>query len=145
MKILGLVLAVLMLLGSAAVSVLGARKATQFRAQISELTAGMTDDQIAAISKEADIPSAGRMRAGTIAGYLGAAAAVLLLVLAFAKKRAVPVVAALSLVLIALSAALYPHIDTGPLDGLAPRVQALVAGVLGLIGAAGALLAAKKA
>jgi hypothetical protein len=145
MKILGLVLAVLMLLGSAAVSVLGARKANHFKDQLSELTAGMSADQLAAISKEADIPSTGRMGAGAIVGFLSAATALALLVVAFAKKKAVPLLAVLAIAAVGLSALLYPHIDTGPLDGLAPRMQAFVAGVLTLIGAGGAMLAAKKA
>jgi hypothetical protein len=44
----------------------------------------------------------------------------------------------------AISAAIYPHVATGPHDGLAPRVQALFATGLVVLGAFGALLAARR-
>ncbi len=43
----------------------------------------------------------------------------------------------------ALSAAVYPYVETGPLDGAAPRSLALVTIGLAVVGGLGALLAAQ--
>ena len=146
MKILGIILAFLMLIGSAFVAYKGADKANKAKNDISEVTKGLSSAQIAAFEKQAgeSIPSTGRLGAGRIVGLLGALAAIGLLVVAFAKKQLVGAVAGAAVGLALLSALIYPYIKTGPLEGMAPRPQAFVATVLAVIGAAGAWLYAKK-
>lgn len=145
MKILGIILAVLMLAGSAFVSIAGARKAKHLASEIHELTSTMSSKDKAALSSAVEVPSQGRLNTGAIAGWIAALAALALLIGAFAKKSAVPALAALAIGIAAASAVIFPHVQTGPMDGMAPRVQALVATVLAVIGAGGALLAARKA
>jgi hypothetical protein len=114
--------------------------------EIAQLTDKMSDSDKAMLEKEAGeaIPSAGRLNSGGIVAIIGALAAFALLVVTFAKKSLVPMLAVGAVGLTAVSAAIYPYVRTGPLDGMAPRMQAIVALVLVVIGAAGAMLAAKK-
>jgi hypothetical protein len=145
MKILGIILAVLMLSGSAFVGILGANKARD----VAKLASVVEDMASARGGKKAeaalaDIPSSGRLSFGSIVGFLGVAAAVGLLVVTFAKKNLVVYAAAAAVGLALVSALIYPYVPTGPMDGLAPRPQALVATALAAIGALGAWLAARK-
>ena len=80
-----------------------------------------------------------------IVGVLGALGCVGLLVVMFVKKPLVLKVAAVALVLLAVAAFISPGIKTGPLDGMAPRPQMLLALGLGVVGAAGAWLASRGA
>jgi hypothetical protein len=139
MKILGIILAVLFLVGSAFVGITGSNKARKSANQISELTDALGSD----VSLP-DVPSAGRLKVGGIVGLVAGIGSLVLLVAAFAKRSAVPGLAGLVLSLSLVAALLYPHIETGPLDGMAPGPQAFVALVLAVIGAGGALLAARK-
>lgn len=145
MKILGIILAVLMLLGSAFVSGAGARKAKHLASELHELTGSMSASDKALLGATSiEVPSEGRLKGGAIAGWIAALGALALLIVAFAKKSAVPALAGLAVAIAAASAVIYPHVQTGPMDGMAPRVQALVATVLTVIGAGGALLAARR-
>ena len=146
MKILGIILAVLFLTSSAFVGIVGSNKARKLSHDISELTKGMSPEMKAAMQKEAgDIPSTGRLSGGGVVAIVGGLAALALLVMAFVKKDLVGKAAVAVVALGALSAIIYPHVDTGPMDGMAPRTQAVVATVLAIIGALGAWLAARKA
>jgi hypothetical protein len=142
MKILGMILAVLMLSGSAFVGFVGANKARQAANDIDQVTAGMTAEQKSALGEA--VPSTGRLTFGSIVGILGAVAAAGLLAVAFARKSLVPKLAAAAVLLTVLSIAIFPYIETGPTDGMAPRTQAIVAAVLAAIGAVGAMLAARQ-
>lgn len=148
MKILGYILAVLLLLSTAFVDLMGARKAHKLAgdlAQVTELTKGMSAEQKAAFdAKVGDVPSAGRLNGAAAVGAIGGLAALALLVAAFAKKSAVRMFAVVTVGATALSALLYPFVPTGPMDGAAPRPMALVAIVLAIIGAGGALLASRE-
>jgi hypothetical protein len=141
MKILGIVLAILFLLSTAFVGITGANKARDAGSKISQATEMLGGGD----SKLTDeLPSAGRLKTGGIVGLVAGVGALVLLVLTFAKKSAVPGFAALVLGLSALAALIYPYVQTGPLDGMAPRPQAILALVLGIVGATGSLLAARK-
>jgi len=142
MKIIGFILAFLFLCSAAFVGIIGGNKARHLASDVSELTAGLSDAELTSMSS--DIPSAGRLKAGGIAGLVAGAGALALLVAAFVKKSSVPGIAAATVGLGALAAAILPHVETGPLDGMAPRMQAIVALVLAAIGAGGALLAARR-
>lgn len=144
MKILGLILAFLMLLGSALLSGTAAHKAKHLAVEVHELTSTMSAADRAALGSAVDVPSEGRLKSGAIAGWLAALVAIVLLGAAFAKRSAVPALAALAVAIAAASAVIYPHVQTGPLDGWAPRMQALIATVLAVVGAGGALLAAAR-
>ncbi len=148
MKILGYVLAVLLLVSTAFVGLMGARKAHKLAgdlAQVSEMMKGMSAQQRAALeAKAGGIPSPGRLDGAAAVGAIGGLAALALLVAAFAKKSAVKLLAVVTVGATALSAILYPYIQTGPLDGAAPRPMALVGIVLAIIGAGGAMLASRE-
>jgi hypothetical protein len=145
MKILGIILAVLMLTGSALVGVLGsnkARDAASMISQVEELAGARGGKKAAAVMGE--LPSSGKLKFGSIVGLLGAAAAAALLVMTFAKKNLVLYAAGAAVGLALISAVIYPHVPTGPTDGLAPRPQALLAAGLAAVGALGAWLASRK-
>ena len=144
MKILGIVLAILMLAGTAFVTLAAANKSHKLASDVAEITKGLSADQLEAISKGAgDIPSTGRLNGGAVVGGLGGLAALVLLVSVFAKKQWVKGLAVVTVGAAALSAIVYPYVKTGPMDGAAPRTLALVAIVLSIVGAGGALLAAR--
>jgi len=143
MKILGIILAVLFLTGSAFVGIIGSNKARKAASDISQLTE-LSDSLGGSSHALDDLPSAGRMKVGAIVGLVAGLGALVLLVMTFAKKSAVPGLAGIVAGLSLIAWLLYPYLQTGPLDGMAPRTQALVAFVLFLIGGAGSLLAARK-
>lgn len=143
MKILGFILAVLMLAGTAFVTLAAANKSHKLAGDVSEITKSLSSEELAMVSKNADIPSTGRLNGGAVVGGLGGLAAIVLLIAAFAKKQWVGALAAVTVGCAALSAAIYPHVQTGPMDGAAPRSLALVAIVLSIVGAGGALLASR--
>ncbi|MBX3155069.1 MAG: hypothetical protein KF773_03640 [Deltaproteobacteria bacterium] len=145
MKILGIILAILMLSGSLLVGVLGANKArdvAKLAAQFEEAIGASKGGKAAAMLD--DVPSSGRLSGGSIAGYLGAVAALGLLVVMFAKKNLVVPLIGAAVGLAVVSALIYPYVKTGPLDGMAPRPQALLAAGLAAVGGLGAWLAARK-
>jgi len=143
MKILGIILAVLMLAGTAFVGLAAANKSHKLASDLKEVTKGLSADQMKLVAKSTEIPSAGRLDAGAVVGGLGGLAALVLLVAAFAKKSWVKGLAGVTVGCAAVSAVIYPHVQTGPIDGAAPRSLALVAIVLSLVGALGAWLAAR--
>ena len=85
------------------------------------------------------------LEAGGILGVVGALGCVALLVVMFVKKPLVLKFAIGTLVLCAVAAIVYPGIETGPMDGMAPRPQMLLALGLGAVGAVGAWLASRQA
>jgi hypothetical protein len=145
MKILGFILAFLMLAGTAFVTLAAANKSHKLASDLAEVTKGMSADELAAVSKGSgmEIPSTGRLNGGAVVGGLGGLAAIVLLIAAFAKKQWVKGLGAVTVGAAALSAAIYPHVQTGPMDGAAPRTLALIAIGLSIVGAGGALLAAR--
>ncbi len=143
MKVLGIILAILMLGASAFVGLAATNKAFDFSDKITKLTDGMSSSDKAAITKE--IGSPGRFKTGGILGVVGALGCVALLVVMFVKKPLVLKLAIGTLVLCAVAAIVYPGIETGPMDGMAPRPQMLVALGLGAVGAVGAWLASRQA
>ena len=143
MKILGIILAILMLAGTAFVSLAAANKSHKLAGDISELTKGLSDAQLAAVAKEAGMPSSGRLNGGAVVGGLGGLAALVLLIAAFAKKDWVKGLGGATVAAAAISAVIYPYVKTGPMDGAAPRTLAFIAIGLAVVGAGGALLAAK--
>lgn len=141
MKIAGIILAVLMLTGSALVGVIGSNKAMDLGKDVAKITDGLSDAQMA----EAGIPSPGRLKFGGIVGILGAVFAVGLMVVTFIKRDKIPLVAIAAGALALVAIVLYPAIETGANDGMAPRTQAIVAGVMLVLGAGGAFLAKRSA
>ena len=146
MKIVILVFAALLLVGSAFVGIVGANKARHLGQQMSELTGKMSDAEKELVEKQAgeSIPSSGKLNAGAIVGYIGGLAAAVLLLVSFAKRELVGKVGPVAVVVTAVAAAIYPHVTTGPMEGMAPRPQALVAAALALVGFGLAMLAARK-
>ena len=143
MKILGIVLAFIMLGGSVFVGLAATNKGFDFSSKISQLTEGMDSSQKAAVTNETGSP--GRFKAGGVLGILGAIGCAALLVLMFVKKPLVIKAAIGTLVLCAIAAVAYPGIETGPMDGMAPRPQMLLALGLAAVGAVGAWLATREA
>ena len=147
MKILGYILAVLLLLGTAFVTLAAANKSHKLAGdvgQLSDMMKGLSDAQKAQLEdKTGGIPSAGRLNGGAVVGGIGGLAALVLLIAAFAKKSAVKTLAAVTVGCAVLSAIIYPYVQTGPMDGAAPRSLALVAIGLSIVGAGGAFLASQ--
>jgi hypothetical protein len=144
MKIVVIIFTVLMLVGTAFVSLAGANKSHKLAGDLAELTKGLSEAEMKSVAKDADLPSTGRLNGGAIVGGLGGLAALALLVVTFAKKPLVKAVGGATVACAALSAVLYPHIETGPADGAAPRSLAIAAIVMAIIGAGGAVFATKK-
>jgi hypothetical protein len=146
MKVLGFILAFLMLASTAFVGLAAANKSHDAAKAISEITKGMSADDLKVLSKAGDVPalpSSRRLNAGALVGGLGGLAAIVLLIAAFVKKDWVKGLGVVTVACAALSAAIYPYIPTGPTDGAAPRPMAVIAIVLAVLGALGALLAAR--
>jgi len=139
MKIAGIILAAIMLLGSALIGVIGANKSMDLSSEIAAVADVLTDAQ----ADEAGLPSAGRLKIGGIVGIVAALGALALLIVTFVKKDKVLMVAGATLGLCVLAIILYPGIETGPMDGMAPRTQGIVTMVLAALGAGGALMAKK--
>ena len=139
MKIAGIILAVLMLLGAAFVGGAGSNKSLDLSKEIAGVSDVLSEAQIEA----AGIPSAGRLKFGGIVGILGALSAFVLLVVSFVRKDKVLVVAGAMMAFSILAIILYPSVPTGGADGLAPRPQAMLAAALALVGVGGALMAKK--
>jgi hypothetical protein len=146
MKIVILIFAAVLLAGSAFVGFIGANKARDEAHKVSEVTGKLSADQLAMIEKETgeSVPSGGRLTAGSILGYLGGLAAAVLMVVAFANKQLVGKIGPVAIAVTALSALVYPYVHTGPMSGMAPRPQGLVAAALALVGFGLAMLAARK-
>lgn len=148
MKIVAIIFAVLTLLSTSFIALAAANKSHKLAgdvAKVMELTKGMSADERAAFDKEAGgIPSTGRLNGGALVGGLGGLAAFVLLIAMFAKKEWAKGLAGAVVGAAVLSAVIYPHVQTGPMDGAAPRSLALVAIVLGAIGAACASFAARR-
>src|SRR5580704_19326532 len=138
MKILGFILALLMLASTAFVTLAAANKSHHLASDLAAVTAGLDASDLKLVDKTIGIPSTGRLNAGALVGALGGLAALVLLVAAFVKKEWVGALSALTIACAAISAAIYPHVPTGPADGAAPRMLALVAIALGALGALGA-------
>jgi hypothetical protein len=143
MKILGIILAVLMLASTAFVALAAANKSFKLAGDLAKVTEGLTADQIKMIEKSGEVPSGGRLKGGAVIGGLGGLAAIVLLIAAFAKKQWVKGLAGATVACAAISAVVYPYVKTGPLDGAAPRSLAFVAIGLAVVGALGAWLAAR--
>ncbi len=141
MKIVGLILAALMLIGSAFVGVSGSNKSMELSSEIGAAADVLSEAQM----KEAGLPSAGRLKFGAMIGIVAAIGAlVLVLVMVWRSDKVVPV-AGVTMACCLCAIALYPSIGVGPTEGLAPRMQAVIALVLAAVGACGALLATRPA
>lgn len=148
MKIVAIIFGLLALLVTSFVALAAANKSHKLAgdlAQVEKLTKGMSAQEQAAFEKETGgIPSSGRLNGGAVVGAIGGLAAFVLLIAMFAKKDWAKVLAAVTVGAAVLSAAVYPHIETGPMDGAAPRTLAIVAIIAGAIGAACATFAARR-
>ncbi len=136
MKIAGMILAVLMLLGSAAIGAIGANKTMDL--------VEIMDEVPAEVREAAGLPSAGRLKIGGIVAFLAAAGAMALLVTTFVKKDKIPMLIGIAVGLCVIAIVANPSIEVGPADGMAPRTQAMVAAVMAALGAAGSFLVSKS-
>ncbi|HTL38410.1 MAG TPA: hypothetical protein VL326_35010 [Kofleriaceae bacterium] len=148
MKIVAIIFAVLTLLATSFVALAAANKAHKLAgdvAQVEKMTKGMSAQERASFDKEVGgIPSSGRLNGGAVVGGLGGLAAFVLLIAMFAKKDWAKGLAGATFGAALLSALVYPHVQTGPMDGAAPRSLAIACIVMGAIGAACATFAARK-
>ena len=148
MKIVAIIFALLTLLSTSFIALAAANKSHKLAGDVSkvmEMTKGMSAAERASFDKEVGgIPSTGRLNGGAVVGGLGGLAAFVLLIAMFAKKEWAKGLAGAVVGGAVLSALIYPHVQTGPMDGAAPRSLALVAIVLGVIGAVCATFAARK-
>ena len=143
MKALGIIFGLLLLASTVFVTLAAANKSHHLASDLAAVTQGLTADQLKEAKAAVDLPSGTRLNAGALVGAIGGLAAFVLLVAMFAKKNWVAGLGGLTVACAALSAAIYPHIETGPMDGAAPRSLALIAIGLGAVGALCAVLAAK--
>src|SRR5205823_9234284 len=123
MKIVGILLALVFLATSAFVGIVGSNKARKASTEITQLTDALGSN----VQLPDDLPSPGRLKVGALVGLVAGIGALVLLVVTFANKSAVPGLAGIVLSLSLLAALLYPYLETGEHDGMAPRPQALVA------------------
>jgi len=137
MKIVGIVLAALMLLGSAFVGAAGSSKSMDLSYEIGAAAEVLTEAQM----EEAGLPSAKRLKFGGLVGIVAALGALALLLATFAKRDKVFLMAGATMAFCVLAILLYPSVDVGPTEGMAPRTQAIVALLMAAIGAGGAVLA----
>ena len=97
------------------------------------------------VARELDVRSDGRhVQLTQPHGILAAVGCLGLLIIMFVKKPLVLKVAIGTMVLCGVAAIVYPGIETGPMDAMAPRPQMLVALGLAVVGADGAWLASRE-
>jgi hypothetical protein len=144
MKLLGFILAILLLLATAFVTLAAANKSHHLASDIATITGQLGGADLDVLGKKLDLPSPMRLNIAALIGALGGIASLILLVAAFAKKSWVGAFSVITIGCAAITAALYPHIETGPADGAAPRTLALIAIGLAAVGALGAWLAARR-
>ncbi|HEY1818254.1 MAG TPA: hypothetical protein VGG74_38195 [Kofleriaceae bacterium] len=144
MKILGILLALISLLATAFLALAAANKSHSLAHDLSQLMGQLGGGhELDVLGKKMELPSTGRLNAGALIGAIGGITALVLLVAAFVKKQWVGGLATLTIACAAISAAIYPHIETGPGDGAAPRLLAVIAIGLAVLGSLGAALAAR--
>ncbi len=149
MKVLALILGIVLFVPVAFIGGAMTKKSFQFADQLGEAfkaTDGMTAEQQKQVEESVKVayakqfntefPSTARVKAGAVLTALGAIASLLLVIFAFVKKNSALGMAGCLLALFALAAVVFPHIPTGPHDGVAPRTGALI----GLAFAAGQAL-----
>lgn len=132
-KVAGIALAVLMLLASACVGIFNSNDSMDV-AKVSEHLEDVVGDQ-------AGIPPASRLKLGSVAGILGGLASVALVVVTFIWRDKVVWVAGAALIACAAAIFLYPTMAMSTQGSLSLKGKAMVALVLALLGALGALLA----
>ena len=136
MKLAGIVLAALMLFSAVYVGVTGSSKSMDLGDNVVSISGSLSDSEMEA----AGLPSAGRLRFGGIISILAALSSLALLVVTLVRKEKIPTMAIATLALSLLAVALYPTFENGPPADMAPRVQALLAAALALVGAAGSMM-----
>ncbi|HEX4451589.1 MAG TPA: hypothetical protein VH143_11995 [Kofleriaceae bacterium] len=144
MKLLGFILAILLLLATAFVTLAAANKSHHLASDIATIAGQLGGGDSGALAKQLDLPSPMRLNVAALIGALGGIASLILLIAAFAKKSWVGALSVLTIGCAAITAALYPHIETGAGDGAAPRPMALIAIGLAAVGALGAYMATKR-
>jgi hypothetical protein len=144
MRIIGIVLAIVMLVSALGVDLLAASKTHHLAKQIDTLTEGMTADQKAEIASASGAPSTGRLKGGMAVSVFAALAAIVLLVSTFKKKAPHMKIASATLGLTLLGILVYPSFPTGEGEGMAPRPMMILALVLAAIGALGTWLANRR-
>ncbi len=148
MKVLGIVLAILMLLLAGLINLLGAGKAFEASDDLEQAVALVESMGGAKAAVEAElgqeIPSTGRLDGGGFLALLATLAGLVAMVLLFARRKISPHAALACAALAGLTILVYPYIQTGPMDGLAPRTHGVIGLVMGGIAAMGAFLAARK-
>lgn len=139
MKVAGIILAALMLVGAVFVGVTGSTKSMDLGDNVVSISGSLSDAEMEA----AGLPSAGRLRFGGIISILAAISALGLLLVTFVRKETIPVLAIATLGLFLVAVVLYPAFDRGPPADMAPRVQAMLAAALALGGVLASLVVMK--
>lgn len=139
MKVAGIILAALMLVGAVFVGVSGSTKSMDLGDNVVSISGSLSDAEMEA----AGLPSAGRLRFGGIISILAAISALGLLLVTFVRKETIPVLAIATLGLFLVAVVLYPAFDRGPPADMAPRVQAMLAAALALGGVLASLVVMK--
>ena len=128
-----------MLFSAVYVGVTGSSKSMDLGDNVVSISGSLSEAEMDA----AGLPSAGRLRFGGIISILAALSSLALLVVTLVSQEKIPTVAIATLALSLLAVALYPTFENGPPADMAPRVQAFVAAVLALLGAAGSMMVKK--
>ena len=149
MRKVALVIATLFLLGTTALGFLGANRGLKDAKSIDEIV-GSSRDEIAAaaaVDKEAGElhrlgQATGKLKVGAIVFGLAGLAALALLVMSFAGKPSVPVLAAIVVVAALVGTFVSPQYDLGPMAPASARTLGYVLTVMAIAGAAAAYGAA---
>ncbi len=143
MRKVALVFATLFLLGTTALGLLGANRGLEDAKAINEIVGDSKEELAAAAAQDAQLgelarlsQSTGKLKAGAVVFGLAGLAALALLVLSYAGKSSVPIVAALVVVAAVIGTFVSPQYDLGPLAPASARTLGYVISVLAVAGAA---------
>jgi len=149
MRKVALAFATLFLLGTSALGFLGANRGLKDAKSIDEIVgdskaelaaAAAHDEQVGELARLAE--STGKLKAGAVVFGLAGLAALVLLVMSYAGKSSVPVVAAIVVGAALVGTFVSPQYDLGPLAPASARTLGYVITVLAFAGAAAAYGAA---
>ena len=150
MRALGIILAISMLLFAGLTSLLGAQKAFDASHKIAQVVAlartasneARAGQSLPRAELDAALPSPWRLDGGGLVALFAALAGALAIVLLFARREISSHAALACAALAALTIVIYPYIETGPLDGFAPRTHGIITLIMAGLGGLGTLLAA---
>ncbi len=148
MRAMGIILAISMLLFAGLTSVLGAHKAFDVSRKIARVvalahTAGSEaadGHKLPRAELDAALPSPKRLHMGGFLALLAALAGGLAIVLILVWPPRSPHAALACAAFAALTIVVYPYIETGPLDGFAPRTHGIIAVITAGLGGLGTLV-----